>query len=129
MELHGQLVKKDDGTALDEGDLITLIHNAIPHMFSNVKLTVGNQMVENINQVGHVSSLFYDVLYPKSKAKCDGLQFMWFPDNDSTAEIEKNTGFKIRQNYIVAQPHTKVKFKLRIPMHMFFGFMENFVVL
>ena len=73
MELHGQLVKQADGTAYVDGDLITLIHNAVPHMFSNVKLTVGNQTVENVNQVGHVSSLIYDTLYPRSKAKCEGL--------------------------------------------------------
>ena len=74
LELSGQLVRKDTGNAFDGNAPITLIHNAIPHMFSNVKLTVGNQLVENINHVGHVSSLLYDILYPRSKAKCDGSQ-------------------------------------------------------
>ena len=129
LTLRGQLVKKDDGAAYAENALITLIHNAIPHMFSNVKLTVGNQMVENINQVGHVSSLIYDVLYPRSKAKCDGLQYMWFPDTTSTAVANDNFGFKIRREYIVDRSDPKGTFTLRIPMHMFFGFMENFVVL
>ena len=129
LELHGQLVQKANGNAYAENALIALIHNAIPHMFSNVKLTVGNQMVENINQVGHVSSLIYNVLYPRSKAKCDGLQFMWFPDTATTADVATNSGFKIRQEYIVDRPDTNGKFKLRIPLYMFFGFMENFVVL
>ena len=66
LELHGQLVQKANGNAYADNALIALIHNAIPHMFSNVKLTVGNQMVENINQVGHVSSLMYNVLHPRS---------------------------------------------------------------
>ena len=129
LELHGQVVKKADDSAYDPADLITLIHNAIPHMFSNVKLTVGNQMIENINQVGHVSSLMYDVLYPRSKAKCEGLQFMWFPDTAAAADTNTNSGFKIRQEYIIARPNVKGTFKLRLPMHMLFGFMENFVVL
>ena len=129
MEFHGQLVKKVDGTAYGDGDLITFIHNAIPHMFSNVKLTVGNQMVENVNQVGHVSSLIYDTLYPRSKAKCEGIQFMWSPDTGTAALETTNAGFAIRRKYIVDAPNTKGTFKLRIPMHMFFGFMENFVVL
>ena len=129
MELHGQLVKKEDGAAYVAGDLITLIHNAVPHMFSNVKLTVGNQLIENVNQVGHVSSLIYNTLYPRSKAKCEGLQFMWFPDTDSTFNPATNKGFEVRRRFIIDTPHTKGKFKLRIPMHMFFGFMENFVVL
>ena len=129
LELHGQLVKAEDDTAYADNALITLIHNAIPHMFSNVKLTVGNHMVENINQVGHVSSLIYDVLYSRSKAKCDGLQFMWFPDSDNTTTEDTNTGFKIRREYIIDRPNPNGTFKLRIPMHMFFGFMENFVAL
>ena len=33
LELHGQVVKKADDSAYLQGDLITLIHNAIPHMF------------------------------------------------------------------------------------------------
>ena len=37
LELKGQLVKKADGKPYGDTDLITLIHNAIPHMFSNVK--------------------------------------------------------------------------------------------
>ena len=129
LELNGQLVKKDDGTAYAAGDPITLIHNAIPHMFSNVKLTIGNQMIENINQVGHVSSMMYDVLYPRSKAKTEGLQFVWYPDTANSAVPADNKGFAIRQKYIIDTPHTKGKFKLRIPMRMLFGFMENFVVL
>ena len=112
-----------------DDDLITLIHNAIPHMFSNVKLTIGNKLVENVNQVGHVSSMMYGVLYARSKAKCDGLQFMWFPDSGKTAVTAENVGFDIRKKYVIVQPETNGKFKLRIPMYMFYGFMKNFLVL
>ena len=127
--LHGQLVKKQDDTAYGDDDLITLTHNAIPHMFSNVKLTVGNKLVENVNEVGNVSSMIYNVLYARSKGKCDGLQFMWYPDSATTAVLADNKGFSIRRMCIITQPHTNGKFKLRIPLHMFYGFMENFVVL
>ena len=127
--LNGQLVKKDDSTAFGNDDEISLAHNAIPHLFSNVKLTIGNQLVENINQVGYVSSMMYNVLYPRSKGKSDGLQFMWYPDAGTTASDTNNKGFAVRRNFIITQPHTNGKFTLRIPMHMFFGFMENFVVL
>ena len=129
LELSGQLVRKDTGNAFDDNAPITLIHNAIPHMFSNVKLTVGNQLVENINHVGHVSSLLYDILYPRSKAKCDGLQFVWSPDTVDAPDVTTNKGFKVRQQYIIDSPHTNGTFKLRLPMHMLFGFMENFTVL
>ena len=128
LELKGKLVK-NDGTRFANGDLITLTHNAIPLMFSNVKLTIGNKLVENINEVGHVSSMMYNVLYPRSKGKCDGLQFMWMPDTGATAVEADNKGFAARRAFIITAPANNGDFKLRIPMHMFYGFMENFVLL
>ena len=73
-------------------------------------LTIGNQLVENINQVGYVFSMMYDVLYPRSKGKCDGLQFMWYPDAGTTANDDENKGFAVWKNFIVTQPHTNGKF-------------------
>ena len=132
LELRGQVVKKADGSVYGDDDLITLIHNAIPHMFSNVKLSIGSTTVENVDHPGHVSSLIYNVLYQRSKGKCDGLQFMWFPDTaggaDGTDE-KKNKGFAVRRKYLMVSPATNGKFKLRLPLHMLFGFMENFVAL
>ena len=89
LELNGQVVQKAGGAVFANNSRIAMIHNAIPHLFSNVKLTIGSQLVENINQVGHVSSLMYNVLYPKSKAECNGLDFMWTPDTADTAVPEK----------------------------------------
>ena len=86
--------------------------------------------IENVNHVEHVSSLIYDVLFARSKAKSDGLQFMWMPDSgSSTAVINDNKGFAVRQKYVIDTPATKGMFKFRIPLYMFFGFMENFVAL
>ena len=107
---------------------IALIFNAIPHLFSNGKLTVGTRTVENVNVIGHVSSMMHYILFPRSKGKCDGLQYLWIPDTDNTT-AETNKGFEIRRKYIIDSPHTKGMFKFRIPMMMFFGFMENFVAL
>ena len=85
--MKGQVVQKATGAAFADNAAIALIHNAIPHMLANVKLTIGSQMVENVNHVGHVSSMMYDVLYPRSKGKCNGLQFMWMPDTANGADI------------------------------------------
>ena len=128
LTLEGKLVKRADGTVYGNNDMITLIHNAVPHMFSNVKLTIGNQTVENINSVGYVSSMMFDVLHNRSKGKCGGLQYSWFPDTTENADAN-NKGFETRRQYIVTSPATNGNFKLRIPLYMFFGFMENFVVL
>ena len=85
--------------------------------------------MENINLVDHVSSMMYDVLYPRSKGKCDGLQFMWFPDTADGADIATNKRFSVRRQYLIDSPNTNGILKFRLPMHMLFGFMENFAVL
>ena len=72
--------------------------------------------------------MIYDVLYNRSKKNCDGLNFMWYPDTDTTASDE-NKGFTARRKSLITLPTTNGNFSLRIPLHMFFGFMENFVVL
>ena len=101
LEIHGQVVKKVDNQAFDAGSHIALIHNGIVHLFDNVKLTIRGQQVENVNQVGHVSSMLYDVLFARSKPNCDALQFMWMPDTDTTADPTVNKGFAIRQKYLI----------------------------
>ena len=53
----------------------------------------------------------------------------WFTDTVDAPDITTNKGFKVRQQYIIDSPHTNGTFKLRLPMHMLFGFMENFTVL
>ena len=57
LELHEQVVQKADDTEYADNALIALIHNAIPHMFANAKLNVGNQTFETRNNIGHVPSM------------------------------------------------------------------------
>ena len=120
MELHGQVVQKADDTEYADNALIALIHNAIPHMFANAKLNVGNQTVETINNVGHVSSMLYNVLLARSKGKTDRSEFMWVPDTATAASVDKNKDLTIRQKYLIDTPASNGKFKLRIPLYMFF---------
>ena len=130
LEVHGQLVQKAEGNAdMPSGAEIALIHNAIPFLFDNIKFTMGNQLVENVNCPGHVSSMFFYVLFPRSKAKVQGLEFMWYPDTDKSASTENNYGFAARQNWIIDQPTKRGSFKLRLPLYMLFGFAENFLAL
>ena len=52
--LEGQLVKKVGGTDYAGTEMISMIHNAVPHMFSNCKLSINDKVVEDVNEVGHV---------------------------------------------------------------------------
>ena len=129
IEIHGQVVKKDDGGLYGTGDKIALVHNFFPHLFQNIKISIGSVCVENINSPCMVSSLLYNVFYSRSKKKVDGLQFSWYPDVSKEADDAKNPSFKVRQNYLIEQPKTKGTFKLLIPMTPLFGFAENFLAL
>ena len=128
LELAGKLVKKN-GTAYAKKSAISFIFNGIAHSFANGKLSIGSRVVEAVNEMGHVSSLMHYVLLPRSKQKCDGLDFMWVADHDNTAEATTNKGFALRCDYIIDRPATPGTFKLRIPLILLFGFMENFVAL
>ncbi len=75
LELSGQLVRNNTNNVFDDNANINLIHNAIPYMFSNVKLTVGSQLIENINHVGgmylHCCTMFYILIQMVSVVVCN----------------------------------------------------------
>ena len=128
LELRGNLVRKDTGAAFAKADKIAFIFNAIPHFFSNAKLTLGSRVIEAINDVGHVSSMMHYTLLSRSKIKGSGMDFLWAPDMEDSTE-DANTGFKLRREYILDRPKTPGFFVFRIPLSMIFGFMENFVIM
>ena len=127
LDLRGHLVRKDKKPVTKE-DKVAFIFNAIPHLFSNAKLTLGSRVIEAINDLGHVSSMLHYTLLSRSKIKCDGLGFLWCPDIDATT-TDANSGWKLRKDYILDRPATAGFFALRIPLSMIFGFMENFVAM
>ena len=127
LEIHGRLTD-NTGTVYTDAAIIAPIFNAIPHLFSNAKFSIGTRVVESINQVGHVSSLMHYVLYPKSLAKNSGLQHMWIPDTDATS-TNSNKGYEIRRKYVVTKAAAKGTFKFRMPLSQIFGFCDNFVAL
>ena len=128
LEIHGQLVDKAAGTAFTNDSKIAPIFNAVPHLFSNAKFTIGTRCVENINHVGHVSSLIHYVLYPRSLSKEAGIQHMWVQDTQNDA-TDKNFGFEARRKYVIATPTTKGTFKFRMPLSQIFGICDNFIAL
>ena len=128
LEVQGRLVKKADGTHYATGANIAPIFNAIPHLFANAKFTIGTRCVENINHVGHVSSLMQYVLLPRSLSKEGGIQFMWVVDTDATA-TNANKGWEARRKYVIETPESKGKFKFRMPLNMIFGICDNFIAL
>lgn len=124
IEIHGQILKTTD-KPFGTHDKIALTHNAGVHMFSDVKLSIAGQMVENVSYVGHVSTLLHSALFSK---RSNGLAFSWIPDDEDDVT---STGFITRQKWFISQPSApgdKGMFHLRIPLWMYLGFMESFNV-
>ena len=59
-----------------------------------------SRVVENINQVGHVSSLMHYVIYPRSLCKSAGLQHIWVQDTEN-AVANTNLGWEIGRKYVI----------------------------
>ena len=55
--------------ALAADDKISLIHNFVPYLFSNCKLTVGNTLIEDVAHPGHVSTVLFNMLHDRSLSK------------------------------------------------------------
>ena len=132
LQMTGRLEPKDTAKHVhDDKSPITFIHNGACHLFDSVKFTIGGICVETINSPGHCSSLIFYVLLPCSKAKNDGLTFLWFPDTANRATSDDNHGFCVRQKYVVdaLEENGRFLFLIRLLMYMLFGSVENFYAL
>jgi len=123
--VEGRLTKADD-TAFVDADVITLTNNGIMHLFSNIKYELSEQEVESLFYPGQATTMLGLLKYPDDFKNSIGLNQLWYKDNTSTASVDDNNGFKIRQSYIIRMPNPKGLFSLRIPLKHIFGFTEDY---
>ena len=66
--------------------------------------------------------------YPDDFSKSKGLNQLWCKDTTDTASLDDNTGFRIRQNYIIRKHpnETRGAFSFKIPLKHIFGFCEDY---
>ena len=124
-------VKPDDGgaeRALAAADKISLIHNFVPYLFSNCKLTVGNTLIEDVAHPGTVSTVLFNLLHDRSLSKSSGLDYFFVPDTTNEADKDKNKGWEIRRQWLLAA-ETNGEFVVNFPLYMLFGAFENFYAL
>ncbi|XP_065660328.1 uncharacterized protein LOC136084095 [Hydra vulgaris] len=89
---------KADGTAYANADAVSLTNNGIMHLFSQITYQLSNQEVESV----------------------------YHPDSATTGVLADNSGFAIRQAYIVQKPTTKETFSFSIPLKHIFGFCDDY---
>ena len=118
-------VLKADNTRYADDDMVALTNNGLMYMFSSFKLTLPPQEVEHVNSPGFASSLMGLASYSGDFNKGCGLSQCWYPDNGLTAAAI-NTGFAVRQQFLVQKSNPKGSFQFAIPLRHIFGFMDDY---
>ena len=96
------------------------------HLFKNIRYELSGQEIENIMNVGQATTMLGLLKYPDDFSKSKGLNQLWYKDTTALAENVHNTGFKIRQEYIIKNSNPKSLFSFKVPLKHIFGFCEDY---
>jgi len=122
----GKLVKIADDTECANADVITPTNNAMMHLFSNIKYQHSGQENESLFHPGQATTMLRLLKFPDDFQKNTGFNQLWFKDSDATAHLKNNTGFGVRQIYIIQKPDPKGRFSFRVPLKHIFGFCDDY---
>ena len=78
---------------------------------------------------GQASTMLGLLKYPDDFSKSQGVHQLWYKDTTPNTDLVNNTGFKIRQQYILQDPNPKGTFSFRVPLKHIFGFCEDYKIL
>src|SRR6218665_1527417 len=104
--LEGRLTRANR-EAYDNGDAVALTNNGLMHLFSQISYSLANQDIEKIFHPGQATTMLGLLKYPDDFAKAQGLNQLWTKDTTATASIAQNTGFAVRQAYLIRKPTAK----------------------
>ena len=75
--IEGKLQKNDD-TAYDDADLVSLVHNGIMYLFRTISYRLSGQQIEHINDPGIATTMLGMLTYPDDFSKSQGLNQLWY---------------------------------------------------
>ena len=122
----GELVKNADDAAYANADIITLTNNAMMHLFNNIKYQHSGQEIESLFHPGQATMMLGLFKFPDDFQKSTGLNQLWYKDSGTTAHLENNSGFGIRQQYIIQKPDPNETFSFRVLLKHIFGFCDDY---
>ncbi|XP_065651027.1 uncharacterized protein LOC136079232 [Hydra vulgaris] len=122
---EGRLLKLD-GTAYANADAVSLTNNGIMHLFSEISYQLSNQNIESVYFPGQATTMLGMLKYPNDFQLAQGLNQLWYKDSSTTAVLADNSGFAVRQSYIIQKPTTKGTFSFCIPLRHIFGFCDDY---
>src|SRR5678815_3010247 len=107
------------------GNLVTLINNAIPYMFSQIRYLVNNTEIGNIASPGQATTMKGMLVYGDDFARGEGLNICWQKDTTAAA-ADANIGFLFRRTMIIRRPDPIGTFSFVIPLRHLFGFCDDY---
>jgi hypothetical protein len=122
---EGRLTKAD-GTFYINADAVSLVNNGLMHLFSCITYRLSNQEIESVYHPGQATTMLGMLKYPNDFALAQGLNQLWTKDTAATAVIADNTGFAIRQAYLIREPTAKGTFSFIVPLKHIFGFCADY---
>ena len=118
-------VLKAHNTRYADADLIALSNNGLVYLFFSMKLTLAGKMVEHVNYPGQATSLLGLATYSPDYSKGCGLIQGWTPYINANAAAA-NTGFAVRQRFLIQSPDPKGSCQCAIPRRHIFGFTDDY---
>ena len=122
----GKLLKAADDTVYTDADVITLTNIAMMHLFSNIKYQLSGQEIESVFHPGQATTMLGLLKYPDDSQKSNGLNQLWMKHLHTTAHLQNNIGFGVRQQYVIQKPDPKGTFSFRVPLKHIFGFCDEY---
>ena len=75
------------------------------YLFKNIKYQLSGQDIETVLHPGQATTMLGLLKYPDDFSKSQGLNQSWYKDTTINEDLANNTGFEIRQKYIIQNPN------------------------
>src|SRR6218665_2708725 len=121
LQFEGRLTKTNN-TAYGNADAVALTNKGLMHLFSQISYSLSNQEIETLFYPGQARTMLGLLKYPNDFQLAQGLNQLWYKDSTATAVIADNSGFAVRQAYLIRKPDAKGTFSFIIPLKHIFGF-------
>src|SRR6218665_84920 len=113
---------KTNNTAYVNADAVAVTNNGLMHLFSQISYSLSNQEIETLFHPGQATTMLGLLKYPNDFQLAQGLNQLWYKDSrpTATAVIADNSGFAVRQAYLIRKPDAKVPLALSVKTHFWF---------
>src|SRR6218665_64618 len=124
LQFEGRLTKTIN-TAYVNADAVALTNLCIFSVKYGILYLI-KKIIETLFHPGQATTMLRLLKYPNDFQLAQGLNQLWYKDSTVTAVIADNSGFAVRQAYLIRKPDAKGTFSFIIPLKHIFGFCDDY---